>query len=102
MVSPVHECLVVNDPYRPWWERYQVISYKIVSRSGNEDEFADMVRRCNAVGVRYVSLSRHADCVAEDFLQFVIVVRCGPCLGPEESPFFRGTNYHRTPLRMEV
>lgn len=39
-------------PKRPWYERYQPISYKLVSRSGNEAEFADMARRCNAVNVR--------------------------------------------------
>lgn len=42
---------------RSWHERYQPISYKLTTRSGNENEFADMVRRCNAVGVRiYVDL----------------------------------------------
>nr|AGJ52072.1 alpha-amylase KME1 [Reticulitermes speratus] len=51
-VSPVHENLVVTCPSRPWWERYQVISYKIISRSGNETAFRDMVTRCNNVGIR--------------------------------------------------
>lgn len=42
---------------RSWHERYQPISYKFTTRSGNETEFADMARRCNAVGVRiYVDL----------------------------------------------
>ncbi|XP_026461805.1 alpha-amylase 1-like [Ctenocephalides felis] len=49
-VSPVNENIVIEN--RPWWERYQPISYKIVTRSGNEGDFADMVRRCNQVGVR--------------------------------------------------
>ncbi len=35
----------------PWWERYQSVSYKIDSRSGTRAEFADMVKRCRAVGV---------------------------------------------------
>ena len=49
-VSPVNENVkVVN---RPWWERYQPISYKIETRSGNEAEFAEMCRRCNNVGIR--------------------------------------------------
>jgi alpha-amylase len=52
-VSPVSEYAVVTDPYRPWWERYQPVSYKNMNtRSGNEQQFANMVRRCNAVGVR--------------------------------------------------
>lgn len=37
---------------RPWWERYQPISYKLITRSGNEQELADMIRRCNVAGVR--------------------------------------------------
>ncbi|XP_063138854.1 pancreatic alpha-amylase-like isoform X1 [Rattus norvegicus] len=51
-VSPPNENIIINNPSRPWWERYQPISYKICSRSGNENEFKDMVTRCNNVGVR--------------------------------------------------
>ncbi|XP_042319987.1 pancreatic alpha-amylase-like isoform X2 [Sceloporus undulatus] len=50
-VSPPNENLVIMNPWRPWWERYQPISYKLCSRSGNENEFRDMVTRCNNVGV---------------------------------------------------
>nr|AAW66386.1 Amyrel [Drosophila neocordata] len=49
-VSPANENIVSEG--RPWWERYQPISYKLVTRSGNELEFASMVQRCNNVGVR--------------------------------------------------
>ncbi|KAI4459934.1 alpha-amylase [Holotrichia oblita] len=49
-VSPVNENAVIGN--RPWWERYQPISYILTTRSGNEAQFADMVRRCNNVGVR--------------------------------------------------
>lgn len=49
-VSPVSENVIVHN--RPWWERYQPLSYKLTTRSGNEQEFADMCRRCNAVGIR--------------------------------------------------
>ncbi|KAL1137765.1 hypothetical protein AAG570_009461 [Ranatra chinensis] len=49
--SPINEYIVIN-PSRPWYERYQPISYKIISRSGNEDEFKKMVETCNKVGVR--------------------------------------------------
>lgn len=34
-----------------WWSRYQPVSYAIEGRSGDRAEFADMVNRCNAVGV---------------------------------------------------
>lgn len=49
-VSPIQENVIVAN--RPWWERYQPISYKWYTRSGTPDEFREMVRRCNNVGVR--------------------------------------------------
>ena len=36
---------------RPWYERYQPLSYKLTSRSGTRDEFVSMVERCHAAGV---------------------------------------------------
>ncbi|XP_069825113.1 pancreatic alpha-amylase-like [Dendropsophus ebraccatus] len=50
-ISPPNENVVITDPSRPWWERYQPISYKICTRSGDEQQFRDMVTRCNNVGV---------------------------------------------------
>ncbi|KFB41217.1 AGAP002318-PA-like protein [Anopheles sinensis] len=57
-VSPPTENAVIGGSFRrPWWERYQPMSYGLTTRSGSEAQFADMVRRCNAVGVRiYVDL----------------------------------------------
>ncbi|KAG5306614.1 AMY1 amylase, partial [Acromyrmex insinuator] len=49
-VSPINENLVIYG--RPWFERYQPISYKIISRSGTKSEFSNMVKRCNKAGVR--------------------------------------------------
>ncbi|KAG5329743.1 AM4N amylase, partial [Acromyrmex heyeri] len=49
-VSPVQENVIVKN--RPWWERYQPISYKLNTRSGTARQFKDMVRRCNNAGVR--------------------------------------------------
>eukprot|EP00451_Oxyrrhis_marina_P053518 CAMPEP_0204506544 /NCGR_PEP_ID=MMETSP0471-20130131/109304_1 /ASSEMBLY_ACC=CAM_ASM_000602 /TAXON_ID=2969 /ORGANISM="Oxyrrhis marina" /LENGTH=522 /DNA_ID=CAMNT_0051511549 /DNA_START=42 /DNA_END=1610 /DNA_ORIENTATION=+ len=37
-----------------WWTRYQPVSYKLTSRSGDESAFEDMVKRCNSAGVRVV------------------------------------------------
>jgi alpha-amylase len=34
-----------------WWTRYQPVSYKIESRSGTREQFADMVSRCKDAGV---------------------------------------------------
>jgi alpha-amylase len=50
-VSPVNEHNVFDDQ-RSWMERYGPVSYILTTRSGNEAAFADMTRRCNAVGVR--------------------------------------------------
>ena len=49
-ISPPNENIIASN--RPWWERYQPVSYKLETRSGNEAAFSDMTRRCNAVGVR--------------------------------------------------
>lgn len=49
-ISPPNENAIVSG--RPWWERYQPMSYRLVTRSGTEASFTDMTRRCNAVGIR--------------------------------------------------
>ncbi|XP_017752232.1 PREDICTED: alpha-amylase 1-like [Eufriesea mexicana] len=49
-VSPIQENLVIDN--RPWWERYQPISYLWITRSGTREEFINMVARCNNAGVR--------------------------------------------------
>lgn len=51
-MSPPNENFLESINNRPWSERYQPMSYKLITRSGNEAQFADMTRRCNAVGVR--------------------------------------------------
>lgn len=51
-ISPPNENVIIWAQNRPWWERYQPISYKLVTRSGDEQQFSDMVRRCNNAGVR--------------------------------------------------
>jgi alpha-amylase len=39
-------------PYtNAWWARYQPVSYRLISRSGTEQAFDDMVQRCRAAGV---------------------------------------------------
>lgn len=49
-VSPPNENLVIVN--RPWYERYQPISYLLKTRSGDENGFLDMTTRCSKVGVR--------------------------------------------------
>lgn len=48
-VSPPQEHLSTSNSF--WWERYQPVSYKIISRAGSEEDFKDMVSRCNKAGV---------------------------------------------------
>ncbi|XP_013119376.2 alpha-amylase B [Stomoxys calcitrans] len=49
-ISPPNEVRVLDN--NPWWARYQPVSYKLTSRSGNEGDLVDMVQRCSKVGVR--------------------------------------------------
>ncbi|XP_066266345.1 alpha-amylase 1-like [Branchiostoma lanceolatum] len=49
-VSPPSENVPIEG--RPWYERYQPVSYLLNTRSGNDGEFRDMVHRCNQQGVR--------------------------------------------------
>lgn len=48
-VSPPNEHAVVEG--RPWYERYQPVSYILNSRSGNREEFVNMVKACKNAGV---------------------------------------------------
>lgn len=48
-VSPPNEHAVVEG--RPWYERYQPVSYILNSRSGNREEFINMVKTCKKAGV---------------------------------------------------
>ncbi|XP_036450017.1 amyAc_bac_euk_AmyA and Aamy_C domain-containing protein [Colossoma macropomum] len=50
-ISPPSESVVVTNPWHPWWQRYQPVSYNLCSRSGTEEELRDMITRCNNVGV---------------------------------------------------
>ncbi|XP_028177603.1 alpha-amylase-like [Ostrinia furnacalis] len=53
-ISPPSENLIIHlsDGSRTWYERYQVMSYKLKTRSGDREDFLNMTRRCNQVGVR--------------------------------------------------
>ncbi|XP_022108600.1 alpha-amylase-like [Acanthaster planci] len=51
-ISPPNEHRAIWQPWRPWWERYQPVSYKLTSRSGNEQQLRNMIQRCNDAGVR--------------------------------------------------
>ncbi|KHJ93839.1 hypothetical protein OESDEN_06238, partial [Oesophagostomum dentatum] len=40
--------------HMPWWVRYEPLSYKIQSRSGNEQQFREMIEKCNEANIRCV------------------------------------------------
>ncbi|XP_058123490.1 alpha-amylase I-like [Anopheles ziemanni] len=96
-VSPVNEYVVA--PNRPWWERYQPISYEIRSRSGNEDQFAAMVRRCQRAGVRiYVDVVvNHMAAVG---LRVPLYGTAGSPSDPENR-LYPGVPYNRTHFHPE-
>lgn len=50
-VSPPQEHVVVPESGFPWWQRYQPVSYQLVSRSGDRAQFEAMVSRCRQAGV---------------------------------------------------
>lgn len=49
-VSPVQESAVTDK--KSWEERYHPVSYKIISRSGNVDDFKDMIKKCSELKIR--------------------------------------------------
>lgn len=48
-VSPPNEHAIVDG--QPWYQRYQPVSYILNSRSGNREEFVNMVKTCKKAGV---------------------------------------------------
>src|SRR5262245_29802328 len=49
-VSPPNEHRLLLG--RPWYERYQPVSYQLTSRSGTRQEFIQMIQRCHQAGVQ--------------------------------------------------
>uniref|UniRef100_A0A336LMX9 Alpha-amylase n=1 Tax=Culicoides sonorensis TaxID=179676 RepID=A0A336LMX9_CULSO len=87
-LSPVSENQIVLPPRpnRPWWERYQPMSYKIHTRSGTEEDFLDMSRRCNKVGVRLYPdvILNHMSATGNDD---IVVGTAGSTAKPGERDF---------------
>lgn len=50
-ISPPNEHAVFPQAGFPWWQRYQPVSYQLVSRSGDRRQLQQMIARCHAVGV---------------------------------------------------
>lgn len=100
-VSPVVENHVVVG--RPWWERYQPVSYRLDTRSGDRAAFADMVSRCRAAGVEVmvdVILNHMADAdLRHDSETFTGRGTAGTTFGSYDYPgLFTPDDFHRCGL----
>ncbi|MGG6293193.1 alpha-amylase [Leptolyngbya sp. AN02str] len=51
-ISPPNEHAVLPQDNYPWWQRYQPVSYKLQSRSGDRIQLVNMIRRCHRAGVK--------------------------------------------------
>jgi hypothetical protein len=72
-----------------WWTRYQPVTYELVSRSGNADEFADMVKRCSAVGVGI-----YADAVINHIAAGSGTSIAGKSYGNRATPIYSANDMH--------
>ncbi len=50
-ISPPQEHRVIEEAGHPWWQRYQPVSYRLESRSGDRAALTEMVARCRKAGV---------------------------------------------------
>lgn len=91
-VSPPTEHRLVEN--FPWYQRYQPVSYQLVSRSGTREEFADMVSRCQAVGVKiYVdAVINHTTGVLEP--GETEVANAGSRFGRFDYPLYQFDDFH--------
>jgi len=72
-----------------WWTRYQPVTYKLTSRSGDESAFADMVKRCRKVGVGI-----YADAVINHVAAGSGVGVAGSKYGNRATPIFSANDMH--------
>jgi len=75
-----------------WWTRYQPVSYKILSRSGDEASFASMVKRCKAVGVGI-----YIDAVINHMAYGGGVGMGGSSFSNRQFPMFSPDDFHHLP-----
>lgn len=76
-----------------WWTRYQPVSYQLNSRSGDAAAFANMVSRCNAVGVDI-----YADAVFNHMANGSGTGTAGSSYdsGSETYPIYSSNDFHDT------
>ena len=72
-----------------WWTRYQPVSYNLISRSGNETQFTDMVSRCNKAGVTVI-----ADAVINHMAAGSGTGTGGSSYGNRNYPIYSQNDFH--------
>jgi len=72
-----------------WWTRYQPVTYELVSRSGDANAFADMVKRCNAAGVGI-----YADAVINHIAAGSGTSIAGKSYGNRATPIYSANDMH--------
>mmetsp|Transcript_34238 Transcript_34238/g.102275 ORF Transcript_34238/g.102275 Transcript_34238/m.102275 type:complete len:472 (+) Transcript_34238:65-1480(+) len=75
-----------------WVMRYQPVSYKLVSRSGNESQFISMVERCRKAGVGI-----YADAVFNHMAAYSGVGVAGGRYGYRHYPSYTPDDFHHSP-----
>lgn len=86
--SPVSENVILQG--RPWYERYQPLSYNIATRSGDSNDFYEMTQRCRAVGVRYFIEFITVEMVRNTFFRIYVDVIPNHMTGNIEDPVGSG------------
>jgi len=72
-----------------WWSRYKLVTFEIVSRSGDEKAFRNMVQRCNKVGVGI-----YVDVVFNHITDGQGLSMAGHSFGNRSTPIFSQTDLH--------
>mmetsp|Transcript_4920 Transcript_4920/g.14316 ORF Transcript_4920/g.14316 Transcript_4920/m.14316 type:complete len:576 (+) Transcript_4920:123-1850(+) len=85
LVSPPNEHTVGES----WYRRYQPVSYNLTSRSGNQEQFVDMVKRCQKAGVGI-----YADAVFNHCAPMSGVGVGGSTFGSRTYPLYGPQDFH--------
>ena len=80
-----------------WWTRYQPVTYKLVSRSGDEAAFTDMVQRCKKAGVGI-----YADAVLNHIAAGSGTGVAGGQYGGRSTPIYQKQDMHYTSSDMNT
>eukprot|EP00439_Symbiodinium_sp_Y106_P079605 s377_g18.t1 len=75
-----------------WWTRYQPVTYNLSSRSGDEKEFASMVKRCKKANVQVYVDAVLNHCAANKGTSI-----SGNIYGGRKTPIFSPEDFHHIP-----